>query len=93
MATPDWKWTTRAACRGEDLFLFFGIDGERGHEKDRREDVAKSICSQCPVRRSCLDFAVSTRQTGVWGGLNEDERASERRRRMRRANVAGIGAA
>ncbi|MGH3123545.1 MAG: WhiB family transcriptional regulator, partial [Streptosporangiaceae bacterium] len=25
---------------------------------------------------------------GTWGGLNEDERSSERRRRMRRANAA-----
>jgi WhiB family transcriptional regulator, redox-sensing transcriptional regulator len=25
---------------------------------------------------------------GTWGGLNEEERAAERRRRMRRANAA-----
>jgi WhiB family transcriptional regulator, redox-sensing transcriptional regulator len=41
------------------------------------------------VRNECLDYAISRPEKyGTWGGLNEDERASERRRRMRRANAA-----
>lgn len=91
---PSWGWQDDAACRGEDLVLFFGLDGERQPEKDIRERKAKAICSQCPVRAACLDYALSRNEkTGLWGGLSEDERASERRRRMRRAASAGITAA
>lgn len=91
---PSWAWQDDANCRGEDLVLFFGPDGERQPERDVRERKAKAICSQCPVRNECLDYALSRPEKyGLYGGLNEDERASERRRRMRRANMAGIGAA
>ncbi|KII00545.1 transcription factor WhiB [Streptomonospora alba] len=69
--------------------LFFGPDGERQPEREIRERKAKEICAQCPVRTECLDYAISRPEKyGTWGGLNEDERASERRRRMRRANAA-----
>ncbi|GAA3728483.1 WhiB family transcriptional regulator [Salinactinospora qingdaonensis] len=86
---PSWGWQDAAACRGEDLVLFFGPDGERQPEREIRERKAKEICAQCPVRTECLDYAISRPEKyGTWGGLNEDERASERRRRMRRANAA-----
>lgn len=84
MATPDWNWQRRAACRGEDVSLFFGLDGERGEVKDQRERAAKAICAQCPVRNPCLLYALEQpERSGTWGGLNEDERKAERRRRMR----------
>jgi WhiB family redox-sensing transcriptional regulator len=87
MATPDWAWQRDAACRGDDVGLFFGLDGERGDAKAQRERKAKAICSQCPVRNECLSYAVETRQLGFWGGLNDDQRQSERRRRQRRAGA------
>ena len=44
------------------------------------------MCCQCPVRVECLDFAMETNQdTGIWGGLSEDER-----RNLRRQNAARI---
>ena len=86
---PNWGWQDAAACRGEDLLLFFGPDGERQPERDIRERKAKEICAACPVRLECLNYAVSRPEKyGTWGGLNEDERSAERRRRMRRANAA-----
>jgi WhiB family transcriptional regulator, redox-sensing transcriptional regulator len=86
---PIWGWQDAAACRGEDLVLFFGPDGERQPEREIRERKAKAICSRCPVRNECLDYAVARPEKyGTWGGLNEEERASERRRRMRRAHAA-----
>ena len=86
---PNWGWQDAAACKGEDLLLFFGPDGERQPEREIRERKAKSICADCPVRLECLNYAVSRPEKyGTWGGLNEDERAAERRRRMRRANAA-----
>lgn len=86
---PDWGWQDDASCRGEDLVLFFGPDGERQPERQVREEKAKLICRGCPVRTCCLDYAVSRPEKfGTWGGLNEDERVAERRRRMRKANAA-----
>lgn len=86
---PNWGWQDAAACRGTDVVLFFGPDGERQPERDIRERQAKALCASCPVRSECLAYAISRPEKyGTWGGLNEDERASERRRRMRRANAA-----
>jgi hypothetical protein len=46
--------------------------------------AAKTGCSICPARASCLEFALASGQRwGVWGGLSEDERSEERRRRLR----------
>jgi WhiB family transcriptional regulator, redox-sensing transcriptional regulator len=36
-----------------------------------------------------VNYALSRPEKyGTWGGMNEEERAAERRRRMRRANAA-----
>lgn len=84
---PSWGWQDDAACRGEDLVLFFGPGAERPTERDIRERKAKAICSGCPVRSECLGYALARPEKyGAWGGLNEDERASERRRRVRRGD-------
>jgi WhiB family redox-sensing transcriptional regulator len=86
---PGVGWQDRAACAGLDVVLFFGPDGERQPEREARERRAKAVCASCPVRAQCLDYAISRPEKyGVWGGLNEEERAAERRRRMRRANAA-----
>jgi WhiB family redox-sensing transcriptional regulator len=69
-------WQRLAACRGEDSAFYFAPSYfEKRHEKLAREAVAKRICAVCPVRRVCLDHALTTREGhGVWGGLNEVER-------------------
>jgi WhiB family transcriptional regulator, redox-sensing transcriptional regulator len=86
---PSWAWQDAAACRGKEIVLFFGPDGERQPEREIRERKAKMVCASCPVQAECLNYAVSRPEKyGTWGGLNEEERASERRRRMRRANAA-----
>jgi WhiB family redox-sensing transcriptional regulator len=88
-ARPNWGWQEAAACRGEDTLLFFGPDGERQPERDIRERKAKAVCATCPVQADCLAYAISRPEKyGTWGGLNDEERAAERRRRMRRANAA-----
>ena len=79
----------RCPVTGGELVDAVGPDGERQPERDIRERKAKAVCAACPVRAECLTYAVSRPEKyGTWGGLNEDERASERRRRMRRANAA-----
>ncbi|HZR50081.1 MAG TPA: WhiB family transcriptional regulator [Streptosporangiaceae bacterium] len=88
MSLPAWSWADRAACKGTDpdAALFFGLDGERGPERDKREAAARTVCAPCPVRIACLDYAIANAERyGTWGGFSEDERAAERRRQMRRA--------
>lgn len=81
-----WSWQQDAACRGESLVLFFGGEGERSRERDAREADAKAVCATCSARLACLDYALNKPENhGLYGGLTEKERASERRRRMRRA--------
>ena len=76
-------WQFDAACRGEDSALFFAPGYfERREEKAAREVRAKAICADCPVRETCLEFALGIREShGVWGGLNEQERRQVLRQR------------
>jgi WhiB family redox-sensing transcriptional regulator len=69
-------WQDRAACKGPQAAVFFPPPQfERKDEKEEREERAKAICATCPVRRPCLDYAISIREPhGIWGGLNELER-------------------
>ncbi len=69
------------ACEGMDPALFFGRDGERQDEREIREREARTVCAGCPVRDRCLETALAAPEKhGVWGGLNEDERATLRKR-------------
>lgn len=79
-------WQQYAVCRNEPLELFFGPDRHEGEsQRKERESRAKMFCSGCPVRTECLDYSITQPEKyGTWGGLNENERAAERRRRMRR---------
>ncbi len=72
-------WQTKAACRGPHAASIFFPPSqvERVQDRVEREARAKAICGQCSVRRECLDYALRGREPhGVWGGLNELERAS-----------------
>ncbi|MEU5716301.1 WhiB family transcriptional regulator [Streptomyces sp. NPDC020403] len=76
------NWRTHAACRDEDPDLFFPI-GSTGPALVQTEE-AKAVCRQCPVREKCLDWALENGQdSGVWGGLDENERRALKRRRAR----------
>jgi WhiB family redox-sensing transcriptional regulator len=79
----------RAACRdARVMMLFFGPDGERPAEREIRERKAKAICAVCPIRAECLEYALRhPARHGVWGGLNAEELAAERRRLLRRGAI------
>ncbi len=70
------SWQTKAACKGPHASAFFPPSRiERKEERLRREQWAKAICSGCPVRSECLEYALRIRELhGIWGGLNETER-------------------
>lgn len=80
-------WRDKAACLTVDPELFFPV-GNTGPAVDQI-DKAKSVCARCTVTEICLQYALETGQdSGVWGGLSEDERRALKRRaaRARRAS-------
>lgn len=76
---PDRRTATRtglgrqvhaAACRA-DPDLFFGPDGERAADHDRRVAQAQAVCVSCPIRARCLEVAKANGERfGVWGGVD-----------------------
>lgn len=85
-------WKDAAACRGEDLELFFP-DGHRG-EFVVQIEKAKEICVACPVVEECLQDAYDVpHKYGIWGGTDEWERPVLRRRLQRRASAQRARAA
>ena len=82
-------WRDKAACLTVDPELFFPV-GNTGPAVDQIEK-AKSVCARCTVTEICLQYALESGQdSGVWGGLSEDERRALTRRaaRARRASCA-----
>jgi WhiB family redox-sensing transcriptional regulator len=73
-------WRMAAACREEDPELHFPV-------ADRAQaTAAKAVCGICRSRDACLAFALKTRQEyGIWGGLDERQRAAILRRETRQS--------
>jgi WhiB family transcriptional regulator, redox-sensing transcriptional regulator len=77
-------WAGLALCAESDPEAWFP-------EKGGSSRQAKAICARCEVRAECLAYAMEHGITsGVWGGMSENERRLEKRRRRERAqrNVA-----
>ncbi len=65
METP---WMNDGSCRNHPPEVFFPSDGVG-------VTLAQRICSSCPVRQPCLEYALENRiDLGVWGGTSERER-------------------
>jgi WhiB family redox-sensing transcriptional regulator len=82
LANADYSWRNQAICRDTDPDLFFpiGTTGQALLQIAR----AKEVCGECPVSTECLEYALETNQdSGIWGGLDE-----EQRRAIRRQNAA-----
>ncbi|MGH9012468.1 MAG: WhiB family transcriptional regulator [Acidimicrobiia bacterium] len=62
------RWMLSARCREYAPEVFFPSDGVG-------VDAARRICTDCPVRGECLEYALAYRiDHGVWGGASERER-------------------
>lgn len=80
LAADATDWRGLARCK-DDPALFFGPENELAQAKFRREEQAKAVCAGCPARVACLKFALEHgERAGIWGGLNEEERAGLRER-------------
>jgi len=87
LGAADYDWRDDAICRDTDPALFFpvGTTGNALVQIDR----AREVCGECHVADLCLDFALATNQdSGIWGGLIEEERRVIRRKRVAAARAA-----
>lgn len=70
MARDD-GWMKEAACRDSDVNFF----PPRGSDSMAYLEQARALCNGCPVRLTCLRFAIAHRiHWGVWGGLSAHQR-------------------
>lgn len=87
LGAAEYRWRDEALCRDTDPELFFPV-GTTGIALVQL-DKARRVCGECRVRAECLEFALETNQdSGIWGGLSEEERRVIRRQRARRARSA-----
>lgn len=86
LGAADYDWRDDALCRDTDPALFFPV-GTTGNALVQI-DHAKNTCAQCAAAKDCLDFALDTNQdSGIWGGLTEEERRVIRRKRVAAARA------
>lgn len=86
LGAADHEWRDHALCRDTDPELFFPI-GTTGTALTQIER-ARQVCSECAVRVDCLEFSLTTNQdSGIWGGLSEEERRAIRRARVARTRT------
>ena len=71
-------WHGQGHCIGEDPGAFFPSHGDPGTQ-------AREICRACLVRGDCLQYATNADESGIWGGLDQQERRNLKRKRRRRA--------
>ena len=77
------EWRKDSACRDTDPDLFFPV-GTTGPAIEQIE-TAKAVCRQCHAQTQCLEYAIETNQdSGIWGGLSEEERRVLRRQYVAR---------
>jgi WhiB family redox-sensing transcriptional regulator len=82
------------ACANVDPELFFPQEMDIGDSKIVSKygnlAAAKEICSTCPLKAPCLEYAINNSEIGVWGGTTEHQRDDIRKvarvRLVRRSN-------
>ena len=74
------------ACTGHPTEWWFPVKlrgNKRTHLNELRVTtaMAKSICQKCDAAEQCLEYSLHHEPLGIWGGLEEGERAVIRRER------------
>lgn len=77
---PNFEEHGTPPCAESDPEAFFperaGGDGAKDYIK-----MALAVCTDCPYKKACFDYAMKNSEIGVWGGTTEIQR-----RRIRMAN-------
>ena len=82
LSMTSMAWRDHGGCRGLDPEIFYPPEDD-----EVAAEPAKAICAVCPVRETCLEYALTRREKiGVWGGMTERERRRLIRQRRRLAS-------
>jgi hypothetical protein len=79
LAIQTSAWMANANCRGKTKLMF-----PNGHKDISYIQTARSLCSECPVSKECLEYALefpAADMHGVWAGLTSRQLAAEQKRR------------
>lgn len=82
---PDFEEFGTPPCAEADPEAFFSEDRPEGNLMLNRlayplEREAKLVCSECPYKMRCLEYALKNPDIqGIWGGTTEQERRKFRR--------------
>lgn len=71
-------WDSVPACQGTDTDLWFTAEESKVYTQIV---LLKKICSECPVRKQCLDYAIHHNVNGYWAGTTESNRSLIQRQR------------
>ncbi len=88
--SPRHRWiddVEQAACRGFALDIFI-TTGDADDDPYYPSDEAVAICSRCPIRVECLQWALDHDAKGIWGGTTEYQRR-QLSRALERAKCPG----
>lgn len=58
------EWRLESVCLTGDALIAFRTNSRK----------AKTYCSDCPVKRDCLNYALLYDEAGIWGGTTETDR-------------------
>ncbi len=87
-----YEWMDRAKCANDlevQFELSVGYDRFHDGSKGERSKVAKTYCTDCPVKTECLTMAMASynddvkmqeRVHGVWGGTTETVRTNHHKK-------------
>jgi WhiB family redox-sensing transcriptional regulator len=76
----DADWRSAAVCRESAPAVFY--PGGSPVAVERRTRQALALCTGCPVRQPCLEWALARPEVyGIWGGTTEEQRRARRRQR------------
>lgn len=68
-AASEVRWQDEALCNGVPLDVFVP-----DKEDPEGLEIARRYCNPCPVRNTCLRYALTYGQRGYWGGTDTAER-------------------
>jgi len=69
------KWTSTPACANTDTEEWFTPENSPAY---RNELTLRKICSNCPVRNTCFDYALRHNVFGYWAGTTPRVRQAMR---------------
>lgn len=67
---PDWS---NAECLRLEIPNNVFIPEPELDDFELRVSLAKSICTDCPLKDICLQYGLDTESSGVWGGTYLEE--------------------